>query len=751
MQTSAPARLCVVLTLAALSSCDTPEPTSTTGQMSPAAESSAATLAAMTDSSATTLSTATTQNMPPIPDDPYLWLEAVEGARALAWAEQQNAASIPLLQNDPRFTDIQSRIAAILTSDDRIPAGALVNGAVYNFWQDAEHVRGLLRRTSLTSYASNTPEWETVLDIDQLAGAEDANWVYKGRTCLPTDPSRCLLHLSDGGKDAVVLREFDLESKNFVDGGFLVGEAKTNIDWVDTDTLLIGTDFGVGSLTDSGYARTLRLWQRGTDLATATQIIAVDATDMSVDVSAMHTAVANEQAVLNLITRRPDFFTEENWMFADGILSAIPLPSDANTQGVLGENLLVLLRSDWTLDAGTGNSTTFAAGSLVALNLMESIRSQAPAGLTTVLDPATDDALDAIEDVAITADAVYVTALNDVSGMLFRASPAAQGWNIARVDLPDNGAIQIMSADAYSDTVLANYQSFTVPQTLYLIEGNDAPRQIKSLQPRFDASGLVTEQHFATSADGTSIPYFVVRPAAIAMDGSTPTEMTAYGGFELSETPAYLSAMDQVWVENGGAFVLANIRGGGEYGPMWHQSALLENRQRVFDDLIAVAEDLIASGLTSASRLGIRGASNGGLLVTAVMVQRPELFNAIISAVPLIDMLRYHQLLAGASWIAEYGNPDIPEHHAFISQYSPYQLVSAQATYPRVLLWTNPKDDRVHPGHARKMAARMQGQGHDVLYFENSEGGHGGGANLNQMAATNAMQVVYLLQQLADD
>ena len=758
MQTSTCIAVCALLALAVLAGCDAPEPAGDSGQLAASLDASGSPSATSTQPPLTTQSTQSTQSMTPIPDDPYLWLEAVEGTEALAWAEQQNAVSIPLLQNDSRFANIQSRIADILTSDDRIPASTLINGAVYNFWQDATHVRGILRRTSLASYASAATEWETVLDIDQLASAEDANWVYKGRTCLPTAPTRCLLHLSDGGKDAVVMREFDLEAKNFVDGGFFVSEAKTNIDWVDANTLIVGTDFGAGSLTDSGYARTLRLWQRGTDLATAPQIIEVGETDISVDVTALHseihtalnTSSGDQQAVLNLITRRPDFFTEENWLFADGTLAAIPLPDDANTQGVLGENLLVLLRSDWTLEDGTNNEKTYAAGSLVALDLMESIRAQAPVALTTVLDPASDDQLDAIDGIAITPDAVYVSALKDVAGILFKARPAAQGWDITRLALPNNGAIQIMSADDYSDTVLVSYQSFTVPQTLYLIEGDAAPQPIKSLQPRFDASSLVTEQHFATSADGTRIPYFIVRPADLAMDGSTPTEMTAYGGFEISETPAYLSALDQVWVENGGAFVLANIRGGGEYGPMWHQSALLENRQRVFDDFIAVAEDIIASGLTSAPRLGIRGGSNGGLLVTAVMVQRPELFNAIISAVPLIDMLRYHQLLAGASWMAEYGNPDIPEHRAFISQYSPYQLVTPQANYPRVFLWTNPKDDRVHPGHARKMAARMQEQGHDVIYFENSEGGHGGGANLNQLAVTNAMQVVYLLQQLTD-
>ncbi len=717
-----------VAILILLSSCDTPETTSTTDT---APEQS-------TNMPLTTMPAASLTSV----EDPWLWLEAVDGADALAWAAQQNASSVPALQGDTRFAAIEARIAAILTSADRIPAGALVNGAVYNFWQDTTHVRGILRRTTLASYATANPDWETVLDVDRLATIENANWVYKGRNCLPSNPARCLLQLSDGGKDAVVIREFDLDGKNFVDGGFYVAEAKTNVDWVDANTLLVGSDFGANSLTDSGYARTLRLWQRGTELELAEQVIEVGQNDMSVDV----TAVSGSQTDLNIITRRPDFFTEENWVFTDGSLASIPLPIDANVQGVLGDNLLVLLRSDWTPD----NGTTYAAGSLVSMHLLESIRAQAPVALATVLDPHSDALLDAIDGVAISGDAVYVAALKDVAGILFRATTSGKGWDISRVELPANGAIQINSADDYSDTVLATFQSFTVPQTLYVIEGALAPRPIKALQARFDASQLVTEQQFATSADGTRIPYFVVRPVGIPLDGSTPVAMTAYGGFELAETPAYLSAMDQVWVESGGAFVLANIRGGGEYGPQWHQSALLENRQRVFDDFIAVADAIIAAGLTSSARLGIRGGSNGGLLVTAVMVQRPELFNAVISAVPLIDMLRYHKLLAGASWMAEYGNPDIPEHHAFIAEYSPYQRVSAAANYPRIFLWTNPKDDRVHPGHARKMAARMLEQGHNVLYFENAEGGHGGGANLQQLAVTNAMQVVYLLQQLTD-
>tara|TARA_B100000959_G_scaffold279569_1_gene339937 strand:+ start:4115 stop:6295 length:2181 start_codon:yes stop_codon:yes gene_type:complete len=676
-------------------------------------------------------------------DDPFIWLEEVEGSEALAWAAAQNELSIPRLQGDARFTEIRAEIEAILTSDDRIPSGSLVDGYVYNFWQDNDHVRGVLRRSSLASYAGQDVEWETVLDVDALASIENANWVYKGRTCLPTDHSRCLIHLSDGGKDAVVVREFDLQAKNFVDGGFFVAEAKTNIDWVDANTLLVGTDFGEGSLTTSGYARTLRLWRRGTDLETAEQIIEIDSADMSVDVRTL----SADESDLSIITRRPDFFTEENWLLTEqGTLADIPLPIDASSQGMLGKQILVLLRSDWSIDG----DAIYKAGSLVSMNLLESIRSQAPVELTTVLDPSSNDQLDAIDAVSITSTSVYVSGLKDVAGILLRARPDEQGWTTTPIDLPDNGAIQVVSADDYTDTVLVNYESFLIPDTLYLIEGDAEPRQIKALSPRFDASDYVTEQYFANSADGTAIPYFVVRPAGIEMNGSTPTELTAYGGFEISRTPAYISAIDQAWISRGGAYVLANIRGGGEYGPSWHQSALLENRQRVFDDFIAVAEDVIDSGLTSSTLLGIRGGSNGGLLVTAVMVQRPELYKAIISAVPLIDMLRYHKLLAGASWMAEYGNPDIPEHHAFISEYSPYQLVSPDVDYPEIFLWTNPKDDRVHPGHARKMAARMIDQGHDIIYFENSEGGHGGGANLNQLATSNAMQIVYFLQQLTD-
>lgn len=673
--------------------------------------------------------------------DPYIWLEEVEGQRALTWAAQQNELSIPRLQGDPRYQQIRSDVEEILTAQDRIPYGSLIDGMVYNFWQDEEHVRGILRRASLASYITENPVWDTVLDIDALADVENANWVYKGRTCLPSDPTRCLLHLSDGGKDAVTVREYSLEQRNFVDGGFVVAEAKTNIDWVDENTLLVGTDFGEGSLTDSGYARSLRLWQRGTELADAGQVVEVDVGDMSVDAW----GIESQERHYSFIQRRPDFFTEETWLFDGGNLGQLPLPLDANFRGMFADQAVVLLRSPWHLDDGR----ILAEGSLISLDLQASISNGEVTAARTILAPEGDELVDAIQSVSFTRDAIYISALKDVSGRLLRATQAGNGeWELSTISLPDNGAISISSADKSSDNLLVNYQSFLVPNSLYLIQNNGTPQLVKSLQPRFDASQYVTEQRFASSADGTQIPYFIVRGIDVPFDGSTAVEMTAYGGFEISRTPAYLGAMEQVWMDRGGAYVLANIRGGGEYGPQWHKTALLENRQRVFDDFIAVADDLIATGLTSSEHLGIRGGSNGGLLVTGVMVQRPDLYKAIISSVPLIDMLRYHKLLAGASWMAEYGNPDIPEHHAFISEYSPYQLVAEDEDYPEIFLWTNPKDDRVHPGHARKMAAKMLDQGHDVIYFENSEGGHGGGANLQQLAQTTAMQIVYFLQQL---
>ena len=672
-------------------------------------------------------------------EDPYLWLEEVDGDEALAWVSGQNERSLARLQGDPRYAELYAEALAIYEASDRIPYGSYFGGHVHNFWQDEDHVRGVWRRTSLASYATDEPAWETVLDVDALAEAEQENWVYKGRSCLPPAYRRCLVRLSRGGGDAVVVREFDAEKRAFVEDGFFVPEAKSNVSWIDENSLFVGTDFGEGSLTSSGYPRTVRVWERGTDLSDARQIAESDSSYVSIS-----GFVSREPGQsTRFVQATPAFFRTELYLLDDEYeATRVPLQEDASFRGQIGDRLLVLLRSEWTV-----NGRTYPLGSLVSVGLTESVRTGAPAEVELVLAP-TDRM--SIRGVSESDGVAYVSILEEVTGSLLRLTRSDAGWQLNPVDMPENGSLAVTSADPFSDVVMVNFESFTVPDRLYLLRDGSAPRVVKSLPERFDASGFVTEQRFATSSDGERIPYFVVRPADLAMDGNAPTLLYGYGGFEVSLTPSYASPGTIAWLQNGGVYVLANIRGGGEFGPSWHEAALLENRQLAFDDFIAVAEDLVASGITRPEHLGISGGSNGGLLVGAVTMQRPDLVGAVVCAVPLLDMLRYHKLLAGASWMAEYGNPDDPDDRAVIEKYSPYQNVRPDVEYPEIFFWTNTRDDRVHPGHPRKMVARMEEHGHPVLYYENTEGGHSAGANLRQAATTSALTTVYLLQQLAD-
>jgi prolyl oligopeptidase len=503
--------------------------------------------------------------------------------------------------------------------------------------------------------------------------------------------------------------------------------------------VFVGTDFGEGSLTSSGYPRTVRIWKRGVPLEDARQLAEGDTSDVSIG----GFTVWRPEGPTRFIRRTPEFFRSQVWWLDDDFAPhRIPLPEDAQDSGLIDGRMLVRLRSEWAV-----GDETFAAGSLVSVRLAESVRTGEPSDVELVFEPSDRASL---RGVSTTRDAALIGVLEEVRGSLLRAAPAEDGWRLERVELPADGTVGVVSADDHSDVALASFQSFLVPDRLYLLRDGRAPRAIKALPDRFDASGFVTEQRFATSADGERIPFFVVRTKDLAMDGSAPTLLTGYGGFEVSRTPSYASPGTIEWLEEGGVFALANIRGGGEFGPGWHQAALRGNRQRAYDDFIAVAEELVASGITSPGRLGISGGSNGGLLVAAVAMQRPELFGAVVCSVPLLDMLRYHRLLAGASWMAEYGNPDDPEIRAVIEAYSPYQNVRADVDYPEIFFWTNTRDDRVHPGHPRKMVARMMEQGHPVLYFENTEGGHSAGANLRQAARTTALTTVYLLQKLAD-
>ncbi|WCL55027.1 prolyl oligopeptidase family serine peptidase [Gimibacter soli] len=669
--------------------------------------------------------------------DPYLWLEEVEGEKALEWVTEKNAASAKVLDADPRYQGFVDALKADYESSDKITPASLSHGKVYELWQDDKNVRGLWRVADWASYKSGSPAWETLLDLDALAEAEHENWVWKGKSCFG---DRCILNLSRGGSDATVRREFDLKAKAFVDGGFATPESKGGVTWEDADTLLVSVDFGEGTLTTSGYPRQVRRWKRGTPLDSAELVFEGSVDDVSSQAYSSHRMDGEHIGIVSA----PDFFTEAHWLLVDGKPQELKLPHTIELQGYVGDWVILTLRADWAPEGASAK-----AGDLVALKVSDALGGTAGNSLTTIFSPSEKESINSI---ALGRDRILVSAIEDVKARLKVARLEGDGFALTSVDLPDNAAITSLTSDEDTDATLFTVESFLMPTTLYALdaEGGDAVATVQSLPARFDAANLVAEQHFATSKDGTKVPYFLIRPKDAPMDGTTPTLMFGYGGFEISITPQYLSGVSKLWVENGGAFAFANIRGGGEYGPAWHQAALKENRQRAYDDFIAISEDMIASGLTSTPHLGIQGRSNGGLLMGAMLTQRPDLFGAIICGVPLIDMKRYNKLLAGASWMGEYGNPDIPEEWDYISKYSPYQHIEAGKPYPEMFVYTSTKDDRVHPGHARKMTAKLESLGYPVLYYENMEGGHAGSANLPQLARREALQTVYALQKLKD-
>ncbi|MCH8477666.1 MAG: prolyl oligopeptidase family serine peptidase [Wenzhouxiangella sp.] len=669
-------------------------------------------------------------------DDPFLWLEEIEGDTALEWAREQNERSEAFLRAHPLFEELHKRNLEILTSEDRIAFPSLMGGQIFNFWRDANHVRGIWRVTTRENFRDPRPEWDVIIDVDQLAAEEEQNWVWAGANCRYPDYDRCLVGLSIGGADAAVRREFDMESRSFVEDGFVLPESKSYISWRDRDSVFFGPAFEPEQMTTSEYARKVYIWRRGTPREEAELVFEGQREDVLVWGSRLW----DGDTAWDVIIRLPTFFTREYHVLRDGQTVRVDVPGDANLAGIIGGQLLVELRSDWT-----PGDTTFVQGALLAAD-MESVLAGEPS-FELLFAP---NERQAVNGVSTTQNTVIVSILEDVIGQFVRFTRTVDGWQQTRLDIPASGTLNVVTTDDRSDAFYFNYTDFLTPTRLYEADAMaDTHRQIRSEPSRFNKDGMEVEQHFATSADGERIPYFIVKPAGFEANGSNPTLIGAYGGFEVARTAFYSGIIGSGWLERGGVYVLANIRGGGEFGPRWHQAALRENRQRAFDDLIAVAEDLIERGVTSPPHLGIQGGSNGGLLTGAVMVQRPDLFNAVIIQVPLLDMKRYHKLLAGASWMAEYGNPDDPEDWAFISQYSPYQKLSAEANYPKAFVTTSTRDDRVHPGHARKFVARMLEQGHEVLYFENIEGGHGGAANLEQSAYINALIQAYLHERLA--
>lgn len=665
--------------------------------------------------------------------DPFLWLEEVEAPAALEWVEARNAATLAELSANEVYQPIFERTVEILDASDRIAYPSIHGEQIYNFWQDGDHERGIWRRTSWESYLSDAPAWETVLDIDALAAGEGVPWSYGGTTCLAPEERWCLVRLSRGGADAVEVREFDARTKQFVEGGFTLPEAKQSVAWVDRNTLLVASDFGEGSMTTSGYARIAKIWRRGTPLSEARVVFEASATDMGVWVGTWETAEGTHHVVMH----RPDFYSGTTYVVRDGTLTRIDVPLDADTDLVHGR-LLVYLRSLWEV-----GGRTLPAASLVDIDFARFL--EGARDFTIVLEPAERET---IQSISTTSDHALVTMLNNVRGELRRYTFAAGAWTYETVPAPALGSIDVAATSPFTNRYFFSYSGFTQPTTLYHAGDDGAVAQVQRMPEMFDAEGLVVEQHEAISKDGTRIPYFIVHREGLPHDARNPTLLYAYGGFEISMTPDYSAVLGSSWLARGGTYVLANIRGGGEFGPAWHRAGLKENRQRVYDDFIAVAQDVIERGVTSPQHLGIMGGSNGGLLVGVAFTQRPELFNAVVVQVPLLDMRRYNKLLAGASWMAEYGNPDMPEEWAYISRYSPYQNVRAGVDYPKVFFTTTTRDDRVHPGHARKMSAKMEALGYPHYYFENTEGGHGSGVTAEQRARMSALTYTYLWQQL---
>ncbi len=674
-------------------------------------------------------------------DADHLYLEEVLGEAALSQVQTWNKSTLDRLTADPRFKTMEAEALEILQSKDKIPFVTYRNGQAHNFWQDADSVRGVWRRTDLESYLSQTPTWETVLDIDALSKAEGKNWVYKGNSCLAPDYEICMVNLSDGGKDAVVRREFNSQTKSFVEDGFVTEESKGAAAWLNKDTMIIGVDFGEGTMTDSGYPMVAKLWTRGTPLSEAVEIGRGQQSDVGYWPAVMALSDGRREAVLS---RSKTFYDSETfWVKMDNNgreLIKFPIPDKSDLGAEFKGQMLLSLNEDWR---------GYKTGDLVSFSIDEFMADGQIKDINLVYSP---DEKSSLNGYGVTKSKVVMSLSKDVAGSAHAFDWDGQKWSSTQLDFPANGAVNIGATNDKEDIAFISSESFLTPDTLWTYNTKSGEKtRTKSLPSWFDADKMVSEQFFATSTDGTKVPYFVVRNKDTKMDGTNPTLLYGYGGFEISLNPAYSATRGKLWLERGGVYVLANIRGGGEYGPKWHQAGLKTNRQRIYDDFISVAEDLIAKNITSPKHLGVEGGSNGGLLTGVMYTQRPDLFNAAIVAVPLLDMMRFHKLLAGASWMGEYGNPDDDAEGKFLRSISPYHNIDPDADYPEVFFITSTKDDRVHPGHARKAAKRMEDQGHDFLYYENIDGGHSAAANLKETAKRLALQHTYLLQKLKDE
>jgi prolyl oligopeptidase len=675
-----------------------------------------------------------------MPDDPFIWLEQVSSERAMAWVKAENSKTVAVLEHDPHYAGLFADAVKLAKAPDRIPYPAIIGGQYYNFWQDAEHPHGIWRRTSPESYRTATPAWATVLDLDALSKSEKANWFWQGATCAEPAEQRCLVRISDGGEDASTVREFDLKSGTFVKGGFQLPHGKQDVAWEDSNTVLVAREWKPGEMTKSGYPFVVKRLARGHALADAVEVFRGAATDVSAGPSVLDDGDGNHVV---LMVRSPSFFETDQFMKTAKGFEKLAIPKKSSLVGFVSGQLVIQLDTAWA----PGGRSTFPAGSLVSVSLAAAMASPAKLAPTLIVTPGPRQSLNGV---TATHGALVVAQLDNVRGRAVVYTPARGGsWTANPMAVPDNLAIDIVDGDIHSDIAMLSETGFLTPSSVWVLNAKSrALSMVKSLPAKFDASRDTVEQFEAVSKDGTRVPYFVVHPRGMKRDGSAATILTAYGGFQISNTPAYSANVGKLWLEHGGVWVLANIRGGGEFGPAWHEAGLKTHRQVIYDDFAAVGRDLVTRGITSAHRLGIEGGSNGGLLMGVEFTQHPELWNAVDIQVPLLDMLRYEQIEAGASWVGEYGSVANPDERAFLASISPYNNLHAGTQYPEAFIWSTTKDDRVGPQHARKFAAKLASMHIPYLFYEVIEGGHGAGASLDEKAHTTALEMTYFTRKL---
>jgi prolyl oligopeptidase len=675
--------------------------------------------------------------------DKYTWLEDVHGERQMAWVKAEDAKTAAVLEKNSHFAQLDAEALKVLDSPDRVPTPEFRGGMVYNTWRDADHLRGIVRRTSLSDYLNAEPKWETVLDYDALSKTDKQSWVGHGFTCLEPENEMCLAGLSAGGEDAETLREIDLKTGKFVPDGFVMPRGKQSAAWIDKDTLLIARDWGAGTMSDSGYPITIRTWKRGQALESTRELFRGEVKDEGVFPFVLtdgqgHRAVGFQ--------RNLTFFLAETYLVLPDGPKKLALPPKASVAGMLDGRVLVELQQDWTPE---GQSTKIGQGSVISLELAEIEKDPVRLKPTVVFAP---NAQEFEQWCTTTKNRMILATLKNVQQRAYVYTVGSDGnWTRTELPVPENLTIGSAATSRTDDQFFVGVEGFLTPPSQWLgdaAKGSLEPA--KSQKPQFDASGDVVEQLEAVSKDGTKVPYFVVRPKDMKFDGSNPTLLTAYGGFQVSSTPYYWPVMGKLWLERRGVFILANIRGGGEFGPAWHEAGLKTHRQRIYDDFYAVAQDLVARKITSTPKLGILGGSNGGLLMGVEFTQHPEMWNAVVIQIPLLDMLAYEHLSAGASWVGEYGSVSVPAERAFLASISPYNQLKPDVKYPVPLILTTTADDRVGPVHARKFAARLEEFHKPFYYDEIVEGGHGEGADHKQDARTEAEYFTYLMMKLMD-